>query len=457
MPLNPIGVAGTTPLHAVPRSSAVTPIGCRWPAAAPVGSGDSTTAKPQPANNHVSSTADTRFDTLDDALAYVLGLSMPSASEKQLARQCVMDLQQICSVSLADGHTWRLSTFGGSENGFGMRGSDVDIVAHIHGGQEDRSASSASLRSMIGPLKEHPHFHVKAVVMSARVPILKLTYRRQCDVDFSVNNTHPLRNTRLLKAYSQIDHTIVELGVAIKLWAKAEDICGAAMGHLSSYSFILLVIYFLQVTAVGLPCLQEEGCTDSTFEDDSKSEAASRRVQASWRLGESLSSLFCKFFEFYGRTFRWGIEVVSVRMGRRLDAGNAAFAALPYVEEGRLHIEDPIDRSRNLRDVLVAKNEATLFASLRAAHCKIQNGKAILVVLGGSDGEDHRSSTGHPTPPPRGRRVDGGYPGRPCQRRGPIGAGEARGSPDVLLGGSAPAAYRQPSVRRPGRRQRGAW
>merc|ERR1719375_1316038 len=58
--------------------------------------------------------------------------------------------------------------------------------------------------------------------------------------------------------------------------------------------------------------------------------------------------------------FNWGTEVVSVRLGRRVMSSSKDFSDLRGVQEERLHIEDPFDRSRNLRDVMTKNTERLL-------------------------------------------------------------------------------------------------
>ena len=57
------------------------------------------------------------------------------------------------------------------------------------------------------------------------------------DVDVSLDtpDRQPLRNTALLKAYSQLHEDVVRLALAIKGWAKRTGVQGAQHGHLSSY------------------------------------------------------------------------------------------------------------------------------------------------------------------------------------------------------------------------------
>merc|ERR1712136_582028 len=162
-------------------------------------------------------------------------------------------------------------------------------------------------------------FTVKDVVKKARVPLLKLDYKGQ-ELDLSVNNPRPLQNTLLLKAYAQLHSNVTDLVLLVKLWAQANRLKGAPARHLSSYALTLMVIYYLQVVC-GVPSLQESG---------------------------------------FAWEFRWGTEVVSVRCGRRQDVDSDQFRELGGRWDERLHIEDPLECSRNLRDVLWRQHEELL-------------------------------------------------------------------------------------------------
>lgn len=76
----------------------------------------------------------------------------------------------------------------------------------------------------------------------------------------SLYNVLALENTRLLHAYSELDERAKALGVVVKEWAKCCEIGDASRGSLSSYSFIVMLIHFLQrTTPPVLPFLQEAG------------------------------------------------------------------------------------------------------------------------------------------------------------------------------------------------------
>jgi DNA polymerase sigma len=67
----------------------------------------------------------------------------------------------------------------------------------------------------------------------------------QCDIN--VNNSLAIENTRLVKLYVDIDERVRPLAMIIKYWAKSRLLNDAAGGGtLTSYTWILMVINFLQ-------------------------------------------------------------------------------------------------------------------------------------------------------------------------------------------------------------------
>jgi DNA polymerase sigma len=264
--------------------------------------------------------------------------------------------------------------FGSVVSGFGIRGCDVDVVVYDKDKKDCKDLGARAeyelknMLSKIGQVLSNSGFVLKEEIMAARVPVLKLQYKEQ-EVDLSINNTAPLLNTRLLRAVASLDKRVVELVVAIKMWTKQKKLCGAVDGHLCSYAFALMVIYFLQVAkSISMPSLQSGANDDSFRDDDSADRVASIVRDRDWKIETPLFLLVCGFFAFYAGLpgpgdelpFEWGSEVVSVRHGRRLTSSDKVFSELRGLQEERLHIEDPFEHSRNLRDVMTKKTERLL-------------------------------------------------------------------------------------------------
>lgn len=99
----------------------------------------------------------------------------------------------------------------------------------------------------------------------ARVPVVKFAHKEiamACDV--CINNLLATRNTRLLSAYAHLDVRVVQLALVVKFWAKRRNINSTYQGTLSSYAYVLLVIFFLQTRPIPvIPSLQQIRRPDS--------------------------------------------------------------------------------------------------------------------------------------------------------------------------------------------------
>jgi len=312
----------------------------------------------QPVPNIKPCTVD--LEGLDVASKQLLSMVSTTGDRVKVLRACVARLNRVLKTI---GPDWKVASFGSAVNGFGTRHSDLDATCYrmnANGDEFDVMQTTEELRYQVLPLLEQqPYFTVVGQIWSARIPILKLQFREESDhvldVDLSCHNTQPLSNTKLLRAYSQLDPNVRNLGIIMKHWAKAEQVCGAAEKNLSSYSLILMVIYFLQVhPSLHLPCLPTsafQGMKNSTMP----------KMTARWHCTQSLPMLIYNFFHFFAHEFDWGAEVVSVRVGKRLSANDATYVELRGRRDAnRIHLEDPFLRGRNLNCVLSQEQEQVL-------------------------------------------------------------------------------------------------
>jgi len=287
-----------------------------------------------------------------------------------------------------------IHVYGSTVNGFSAGdGADIDMTVQVNfaefagdfRGQRLRNLQLQGLRQLEMQCK-YLGFTVRETVVDARVPVLRLSFGDvECDV--TINNLLPIYNSKLLKAYTEVDARVVPLVQDLKRWAVANGLHNASAGHLSSYSLTLLGIFYCQV-AGALPSLQAMALKSDEYFNPAKflgldgpdycvgfAASTSATVQnfikgqSAWPAEVSLAG----FFRFFGREFAWGEEVVSVRVGRRRSKG--AFPGLQLhaatAEPLMLHIEDPIETSRDLACVLAPGNSTKLRAALAAEAAKM--------------------------------------------------------------------------------------
>lgn len=242
------------------------------------------------------------------------------------------------------------------------KGEQPAEVAREEPGQPDRRDGyldpQAVLRGWINLLSDHKQLKVVEHVLFAKVPIVKVKFDDCVEVDLSVQNWRALQNTKLLHAYSNLHPKVRDLVIAVKLWAKGAHVCGASQHHLSSYTFALLTLYFLQVNPdVRLPCLPT-----SAFEAGHAGELDEhvKALGKAFVIHQSTAELLINFFIFYNYCFAWGREVASIRLGARHLVDEPNFEHLQGRWTPRMHIEDPYLHHRNLHCVLGIGEELQL-------------------------------------------------------------------------------------------------
>ncbi|KAK0200927.1 hypothetical protein DFS33DRAFT_1265709 [Desarmillaria ectypa] len=291
---------------------------------------------------------------------------LPTAEEMAVKEDVRKLLERLIRTIEPDS---RLLSFGSTANGFSLRNSDMDLCCLI---DSDERLAASDLVTMLGDLLEREtKFHVKPLP-HARIPIVKLTLDPSpglplgiaCDIGFE--NRLALENTRLLMCYAMIDPTRVRtLVLFLKVWSKRRKINSPYKGTLSSYGYVLLVIYFLvhvknpQV----LPNLQQMpplrpiskkdthlGEHNTWFFDDID------LLRQRWRSEnmETVAELLIDFFRYYSRDFLYNTGVASIRAGlikkeskgwqNDLSAGRFNDAR----ERNRFCIEDPFEINFNV-------------------------------------------------------------------------------------------------------------
>mmetsp|Transcript_42705 Transcript_42705/g.91007 ORF Transcript_42705/g.91007 Transcript_42705/m.91007 type:complete len:557 (-) Transcript_42705:227-1897(-) len=209
-------------------------------------------------------------------------------------------------------------------------------------------------------------------------------------VNLSVNAVTPLYNVKLLAECGDIDPRAKELILIVKRWAKDRGVSHAAKGHLSPYSWSLLVIYFLQVAS------REEGPILPPLEGFQVSPGIMIGVATKPRavlpqpkqgvMQKSVGCLFTDFVNFYAKEFDWHGEAVAVRSGQR----SAPDATLPLhiilhengsTTEVGPSIEDPFEISSNLGGCCTQSSLVRLREELERAARFCSSGASLTTLL----------------------------------------------------------------------------
>jgi hypothetical protein len=274
----------------------------------------------------------------------------------------------------------RLEVYGSCLSNLAIgKSSDVDISIHIpelndvkkafeRGTMKPKAYENALKKhvyAVAGRLK-HRHdifFDIEAVAR-ARVPVVKGAFRfaeNPYTLDGSLNfdicffNDIAVRNSTLLRDYTNVCPKSKNLMMAVKKWAKVNKICSSADQKLSSYAWMILVIFYLQQLGM-LPNLQcrelmrkadYEPRADPFHEIDALNTAFVpwERVKAAnaWELSHELmgipvSVLFHGFFHFLSTQFAPRLLAVSIRTSTIIPKPISPKCALSF-----LCIEDPFE------------------------------------------------------------------------------------------------------------------
>uniref|UniRef100_A0A3B3U1Q0 CCHC-type domain-containing protein n=1 Tax=Poecilia latipinna TaxID=48699 RepID=A0A3B3U1Q0_9TELE len=248
----------------------------------------------------------------------------------------------------------QLCLFGSSKNGFGFRDSDLDICMTLEGHETAEKLNCKEIiEGLAKVLKKHAGLRNILPITTAKVPIVKFEHRQSgLEGDISLYNTLAQHNTRMLATYAALDPRVQFLGYTIKVFAKRCDIGDASRGSLSSYAYILMVLYFLQQRQPPvIPVLQEifDGQTvpqrmvdgwNAFFCDDL--DKLRQRLADRQPNTESVGELWLGLLRFYTEEFDFKEHVISIRQHKRLTTFEKQWTSKCIA------IEDPFDLNHNL-------------------------------------------------------------------------------------------------------------
>uniref|UniRef100_A0A3Q1HDJ2 RNA uridylyltransferase n=1 Tax=Anabas testudineus TaxID=64144 RepID=A0A3Q1HDJ2_ANATE len=291
-------------------------------------------------------------DILDGLCKKCYNELSPTHIEQQKREQILASLERFIRKEYND--KAQLCLFGSSKNGFGFRDSDLDICMTLEGHETaERLNCKEIIEGLAKVLKKHTGLRNILPITTAKVPIVKFEHRQSgLEGDISLYNTLAQHNTRMLATYAALDPRVQFLGYTMKVFAKRCDIGDASRGSLSSYAYILMVLYFLQQRQPPvIPVLQEifDGTTvpqrmvdgwNAFFFDDL--DDLRRRLSELQPNTESVGELWLGLLRFYTEEFDFKEHVISIRQRKRLTTFEKQWTSKCIA------IEDPFDLNHNL-------------------------------------------------------------------------------------------------------------
>ncbi|XP_037553824.1 terminal uridylyltransferase 4 [Nematolebias whitei] len=294
-----------------------------------------------------------RFRNILDGLCKLCYYELsPSHVEQQKREQILVGLERFIRKEYNE--KAQLCLFGSSKNGFGFRDSDLDICMTLEGHETAEKLNCKEIiEGLAKVLKKHSGLRNILPITTAKVPIVKFEHRQSgLEGDVSLYNTLAQHNTRMLATYAALDPRVQLLGYTIKVFAKRCDIGDASRGSLSSYAYILMVLYFLQQRQPPvIPVLQEifdgktvpqrmvDGWNAFFFDDLAELRQRLSNCQPNT---ESVGELWLGLLRFYTEEFDFKEHVISIRQKKRLTTFEKQWTSKCIA------IEDPFDLNHNL-------------------------------------------------------------------------------------------------------------
>ncbi|ORX63216.1 hypothetical protein DM01DRAFT_1379727 [Hesseltinella vesiculosa] len=164
----------------------------------------------------------------------------------------ISKLNSILSIAFPGQH-YRVEPFGSSLNGLLLKGSDIDLTIVLPNDQKcmdkylgmvTKNGTIFDVHHLTRMLTEVGMTDVNPI--PAVVPICKfLEPKSGLRCDLSIHNMLAISNSRLIKAYIDMDKRVKPLLFMIKHFTKERCINNAAEGTLSSYTYSMLCLNYL--------------------------------------------------------------------------------------------------------------------------------------------------------------------------------------------------------------------
>ncbi|GIY47786.1 terminal uridylyltransferase 4 [Caerostris darwini] len=254
----------------------------------------------------------------------------------------------------------KLTLFGSSVNGFGFKSSDLDICMVLNAKSEKKISEQKILGNLTRHLRKSPFYKNVIALYKAQIPLVKFHFiPKSWNCDLSLHNILAVHNSKLLRQYAMMDERCRILGYALKLLSKKAGLADTSLRSLSSYSYILMVIHYLQqVQPPVLPVMpvhdkeafeeklyiSVEVLKDQNYWYHQSVEELKKRYNLTEKNTSTVGELWCDLLEFY---LKFDYEnVVTIT-----EKGPVPRSSLQRSAHW-INIEDPFLSKRNLACIL---------------------------------------------------------------------------------------------------------
>eukprot|EP00397_Hematodinium_sp_SG-2012_P001060 GEMP01001061.1.p1 GENE.GEMP01001061.1~~GEMP01001061.1.p1 ORF type:complete len:1084 (+),score=239.34 GEMP01001061.1:596-3847(+) len=255
------------------------------------------------------------------------------------------------------GNDWDLRLYGSMANGFAESKDDgsphnSDVDSSFIMDTKLMTERGITLQKLVEAATEDNVFIWRHSALQAKVPVVCLAMGDNM-MDITLNNHHAIRNSALLREYSQVHAKVTGFVLAVKRWAKDNKLTNASEGKFSSYSWTLMALVYLQSGSTFgkvLPSLQQLAPSGSEF-------MSAAEYGISSMVLPPITTLLQDFFHFLAYRLDVSTQVLSLREGK-LSTCLGARQHLLYRWDVP-NIEDPFEM-RNL-NVVVSSEQAEIF------------------------------------------------------------------------------------------------
>eukprot|EP00756_Hemistasia_phaeocysticola_P058196 Hpha_TRINITY_DN34822_c0_g1::TRINITY_DN34822_c0_g1_i1::g.167826::m.167826 len=248
--------------------------------------------------------------TVCEAIVPLLDTAESYANKLTLVRE----LQAIVRRSIGANKA-TLFLFGSSATGFAEESADLDIACDLKGDRQPLPEKEQtrlvhrlvhSMRGKFSGIFGVPKTRVPIVGNKKKGGYGEGIHNANFDLSFRLNG--PL-NSALLHMYAQQDPRLRVVIVAVKMWSKEEGTNNSRDGFLSSYAFVITLIYYLLLRRQ-LEWIDPELLTMGNISPLPKPHRSlPERHEGCWEwVGQALQG----YFRFYAAEFDWEENVVTL-------------------------------------------------------------------------------------------------------------------------------------------------
>ncbi|CAF3047339.1 unnamed protein product [Rotaria sp. Silwood2] len=273
-----------------------------------------------------------------------------------------------------------LYIIGSTVNGFGQCNSELDICLMISHDKLSEYESSYILQKIRDIFQHGEYFrHVKLIKRTFSILILfDLLTSITCNI--YLNEAVTIRNTFLMRFYSECDHRLPILINTIKYWASKINLKQRIHNSFNGYCLTLMCIYYLQIAVSPSPIVPRFNELLSINKFDKNIDIRKlnlyntidlAKIWISTNVTVEVADLFIGFLKFYAIDFDFPNYVISIRTGRKMnkrELNNEIDRINRYVV-----IEEPLIGTNLASDISTDKIYQELIEIFRTTYNKVSS------------------------------------------------------------------------------------